>query len=375
MSDVSASQNQLLKAPPASQNSAQHSRRARWPSVLAGLLLLAFFGFVLLRIFIRPTIVWTDDAYVSVHYATISSRVSGKVASVLVDDNQKVTAGQTLVLLDDRDSQTAIDEAEAVLARGRAQLRDADVSILRQPSVILAAQAKVAAIRADLAFADQDARRYSYLATTGAGTSQRRQSSGAALSHDEADLAAAQANVEAEQTQLAILEADRAAADANVNLGAAALRQARLNLSYTRVRAPMAGTISERSVQLGNFVMPGSPLMALVPLDAIYIVANYREIALRDVRPGQPASVHVDAYGIDLRGVVDALPPASGATFDAIASDNATGNFTKIVQRLPLRIRLLPHQASAKLLQVGLSVETSIDTKSSAVPDSAQQGK
>jgi membrane fusion protein (multidrug efflux system) len=137
----------------------------------------------------------------------------------------------------------------------------------------------------------------------------------------------------------------------------------------------MAGTISERSVQLGNFVMPGSPLMALVPLDAIYIVANYREIALRDVRPGQPASVHVDAYGIDLRGVVDALPPASGATFDAIASDNATGNFTKIVQRLPLRIRLLPHQASAKLLQVGLSVETSIDTKSSAVPDSAQQGK
>jgi membrane fusion protein (multidrug efflux system) len=355
-----------MNAPPSLQVSVQQPRRTRWPSVLAAFALLMFIAFVVERIFMPPVIVWTDDAYVAVHVATISSRVAGKIASVSVDDNQTVTAGQTLVLLDDRDFQTAVAEAEAVLARSRAQRRDAEVAILRQPSLIRAAQAKVDAIRADLAFADEDARRYSYLATTGAGTSQRRQSSGAALSHDQADLAAAVASVEAEQAQLDILAADRAAADANVAVAEAALRQAQLNLSYTRVLAPMNGVIAERGVQLGNFVTPGSPLMALVPLDAMYIVANYRENALKNIRPGQPAVIHVDAYGIDLRGVVDALPPASGASFTAISPDNATGNFTKIVQRLPLRIGLLPDQAEAALLRVGLSVETSIDTNAAA---------
>jgi membrane fusion protein (multidrug efflux system) len=375
MSDTSASHEPLLKDPSPKPVSIPQSQRARWPLLLSVVALLASVGLLVTWILTPPQIVWTDDAYVAVHYATISPRLSGQVASVSVDDNEKVTAGQLLVSLDDRDFQAARAEAEAVLARARAGQRDADLAILRQPSLIREAQAKVAAIRADLAFADEDERRYSYLATTGAGTSQVRQSSDATLSRDQADLAAADANVEATQMELDILAADRVAASADVKAAEAALQQAQLNLSYTRVLAPLAGVISERGVQIGNFVTPGSPLMAVVPLDAIYVVANYRENALRNVRRAQLVSIHVDAYGMDLRGVVDALPPASGATFAAIAPDNATGNFTKIVQRLPIRVRLLPGQPLAELLKVGLSVETSIDTKSSAAAEAGQEGK
>ena len=142
----------------------------------------------------------------------------------------------------------------------------------------------------------------------------------------------------------------------------AQLDQAQLNLSYTRITAPLDGLIGQRSVQVGDYIAPGGALMTVMPLDAAYIEANYREVALRHVRPGQHVRIHLDAYDADLDGVVDSLAPATGATFAAVAPENATGNFTKIVQRLTVKIDVLPHQPMARLLRVGLSVETYIDT-------------
>ena len=132
--------------------------------------------------------------------------------------------------------------------------------------------------------------------------------------------------------------------------------------SYTQIRAPIDGMVGERSVQIGNYVGPGTTLMTIVPLDQVYIEANYLEVDLLHVRSGQPVTIHLDAYDIDLDGTVDSVPPASGATFAPIAPNNATGNFTKIVQRLPIKIVVTPGQPLAKLLRVGLSVETTIHT-------------
>jgi membrane fusion protein (multidrug efflux system) len=159
-----------------------------------------------------------------------------------------------------------------------------------------------------------------------------------------------------------VLKAQKSAAEATVKADEAQLEQARLNLSYTEIRAPIDGMVGERSVQAGNYVGPGTTLMTVVPLDQVYIEANYLEVHLRHVRAGQPVTIHLDAYDIDLEGTVDSVPPASGVAFAPIAPNNATGNFTKIVQRLPVKIRVTPGQPLAKLLRVGLSVETVIHT-------------
>ncbi|WP_408734881.1 efflux RND transporter periplasmic adaptor subunit [Asaia platycodi] len=152
----------------------------------------------------------------------------------------------------------------------------------------------------------------------------------------------------------------------------AIIRQDELNLSYTEIRAPFDGMVGEKTVQSGNYVAPGAALMAVVPMDQLWIMANYREIALRHMRPGQHARIHVDAYDMDLDGIVDSIPPASGAAFAPIAPENATGNFTKIVQRLPVKIIVAPNQPLAKLLRMGFSVETSVDTHLENVVDEQQ---
>lgn len=179
---------------------------------------------------------------------------------------------------------------------------------------------------------------------------------------DEAALQAAEAATEAAEREIDILRAQREAAEATILSDEAELAQARLNLSYTSILAPMDGIVAQRAVQVGDDVGPNAALMALVPLGEAYVVANYREVALRHVRPGQRARIHVDAYDVDLDGVVDGVPPASGAAFAPIAPNNATGNFTKIVQRLPVKIRIAPGQKLADLVRVGLSVETTIET-------------
>ncbi len=337
-------------------------RKPLWPWLLGGAIVLAFIAVVLAVIFAPAPNVWTDDAYVTAHYATVAPRISGQVASVEVDDNQPVSAQRLLVTIDDRDFRAALAGAEAMLERDMAQLAETSASITRQPSVVEQSQTQNPSAVAQLAFAQANQRRYRNLSATGAGTVQERQQADQQVQQAQSAVDQARASTESAKRQVPILEAQRAAAEALVKADKARVEQAQLNLSYTRITAPIDGVVGQRTVQVGNYVGPGAPLMSVVPLDQVYIEANYREVALRHVLPGQHVTIHVDAYDMDLDGVVDSVPPASGAAFGAIQPNNATGNFTKIVQRLPVKILVSPGQEDAKLLRLGFSVETTIHT-------------
>ncbi|WP_312017521.1 HlyD family secretion protein [Bradyrhizobium sp. AUGA SZCCT0431] len=310
----------------------------------------------------RPDI-WTDNAYVRVHYAAIAPRVSGQVTSVHVQNNDTVKAGQVLVELDDRDYRAAVASAEATLIRDRAMVENAAASVVRQGPVMEQARAQQNIAEAQLSFAEADAKRYEYLATTGSGTIKTQQQADSTLRQSKAALEGAKAAVEAAQAQLKVLQTQEASARASVRASEAQLEQAKLNLSYTKILAPVDGMVAQRGVQVGNYVNSGTGLMAVVPLSEVYVEANYREVELKHVQAGQRARIHVDAYDIDLEGRVVGVPAATGATFATIQPDNATGNFTKIVQRLPVQIVIAPNQPLARLLRVGLSVETTIETR------------
>ncbi len=340
-----------------------------WPWFVGAAVILGFVALVLWRVFAPRPVVETADARVAAHYTTVAPRVAGQVVAVPVDDNQRVAAGQTLLELDPRDFETAVANAEATLARDQARIVTASAQIGRQPALIGQAEAAVPSAEARITLAEQNLTRYRNLAQTGAGTVQNRQQAEAALRQAQADLQGARAGLLAAQQQLPQLRSEQLAAQAQVRGDRAMLAQARLNLGYTRVRAAIDGTVGQRTVQAGDYIAAGSPVMSLVPLEHVYIDANYREVALRHVLPGQHARIHVDAYDIDLSGHVDSLAPATGATFSAIPPENATGNFTKIVQRLTVKILVDPGQPLAGLLRVGLNVETYIDTGLAPVTD------
>ncbi|MHC1480239.1 HlyD family secretion protein [Frateuria aurantia] len=357
---------QPQSAPPSASPSPSHEPAAgparRWPMVLGGLVVAGFIVTVLAIIFVPRRDVSTDDAYVEAHNAVIAPRISGQITDVEVDDNQFVKQGQVLATVDDRDYRTALDDALATLARDQAEVVDASATVDRQPSLISEQAAQVQALQARTAFSSADAKRYAHLASTGAGTAQARQLAETRWKQDAADLAGARSALAAAQHQMDILKAKHQASIEAVSADQARVAQARLNLSYTQILAPVDGMVGARSVQVGNYVSPGTTLMAVVPMQKLYIEANYREVELKHVRPGQKVSIHLDAYNVDLNGVVDSVPPASGAAFAPIAPENATGNFTKIVQRLPVKILVDADQPLANLLRVGFSVETTIHT-------------
>jgi membrane fusion protein (multidrug efflux system) len=335
---------------------------ARWPWAAAIAVVVGFVTVAAWRIFAPTPDIWTDDSYVRVHYATIAPRVAGQIDSVRADNNDMVKAGEVLAELDNRDFSTAVATATAMLARDQALVDDAAAAVLRQGPVIEQAKTQVTAAAAQLSFAQAEVTRYNRLASAGAAAIEDQQQRATALRKDQAALDGAQAALNAAQAELQILQAQAEAARAMVGVDTARLQQAKLNLSYTKIRAPVDGMVAERSVEVGNYVGPGAALMAVVPLSQIYIEANYREVALRHVQAGQSVRIHVDAYDIDLKGTVVGVPAATGTTFAALEPDDATGNFTKIVQRLPVRIIVAPNQPLARLLRVGMSVETTIHT-------------
>ena len=297
----------------------------------------------------------TNDAYVKADYTTIAPKVSGYIADVLVKDNESVKAGQVLARIDDRDFRAALDEALAKVEASQAAIRNLDAQVALQQSMIAQAKAQVVATKATLVFAKADAERYHDLVKTGAGTLQRsqqtqslRDATVAQLQRDEAALAASEARI-------AVLTSEREQAVAQRARDEATAEQARLNLGYTTIVAPVAGTVGARSLRVGQYVAAGTQLMAVVPLDAVYVVANFKE-----------TQIEIDSFpGVTLKGHVDSLAPASGLEFALLPPDNATGNFTKIVQRIPVKIVFDPSELNG-LLRPGMSVEPSIDTKSAA---------
>jgi len=311
----------------------------------------------------------TDDAYVKADSTIVSPKVSGYLAEVLVGDNQPVKAGQLLARIDDRDFRTALDQAHADVAGAEAAVRNLDAQIALQQPVIAQETADVAAAEANLQFAREEQARYDGLMKSGSGTIQRAQQTDAALREKIAQLQHGKSGLLAAEKKVDVLTTDRAKAVAQLDRARAIEQQATLNLSYTQISAPVEGTIGARSLRVGQFVQAGTQLMAVVPLDAVYVVANFKETQLTHVRDGQPVEIRIDSFhSTRLRGHVDSLSPASGLEFALLPPDNATGNFTKIVQRVPVKIVLDDHRLTG-LLRPGMSAEPVIDTKATALAE------
>jgi membrane fusion protein (multidrug efflux system) len=303
----------------------------------------------------------TDDAYVQADVTVVAPRVSGTVTAVLVQDNQQVREGEPLVTIDDRDFKVALDAEKAQVASAEASIVSLEAQLVQQQTAIRQAQAAIVADDAALKLARANQERYRNLASDGSGSVQALQQAEAQLSIQLASLEKSQAGLQAARQRVDILKADLGKARAALAQAHTAQAGAELKLSYTRIAAPVSGTVGQKSVRVGAFVNAGKPLLAIVPLDKVYVTANFRETQLARIRTGQAVDIAVDALpGVTLKGRVESLGPASGASYAAIAPANATGNFTKIVQRLPIRIRIDPGQAGAERLRVGMSVTPKI---------------
>ena len=305
----------------------------------------------------------TDDAYVKADSTIVAPKVSGYIADVLVSDNERVKAGQVVARIDDRDFRTALQQAKADVAAAEAAIRNLDSQIELQQPLIQQQAAEVDAVEANLKFAQEERSRYDDLMKSGAGTIQRAQQTDAALRAQAAQSLQSRAGLVAANKKIEVLSAQRAQAVAGADRARALEQQAELNLSYAQVIAPVDGTVGARSLRVGQFVQAGTQLMAVVPLDAVYVVANFKETQLTHVRDGQPVELKVDSFrSTPLKGHVDSLSPASGLEFALLPPDNATGNFTKIVQRVPVKIVLDDRKLNG-MLRPGMSAVPTIDTK------------
>jgi membrane fusion protein (multidrug efflux system) len=306
----------------------------------------------------------TDDAYVRADSTTIAPKISGYIASVVVGDNEPVKAGQILARIDDRDFKVALDQARADLAAANAAVATKSAALETQQSAIDAARAAIAVDQANQTFAEQDDQRYAALAAKGFGSVQNAQQATSRISAARASVARSEADLASAVGQVDVLKAELAQAKAAVARSEATREQAELNLSYTSIVAPVDGVVGNRTLRVGQYVQAGTQLMAVVPTQSAYIVANYKETQLTGVRPGQPVEVSVDMFpGIVFRGQVDSIAPASGQEFALLPPDNATGNFTKVVQRIPVKITLDPDSSAMAELRPGMSVYPTIDTK------------
>jgi membrane fusion protein, multidrug efflux system len=311
----------------------------------------------------------TDDAYVKADSTIISPKVSGYIAQVLVGDNEPVKSGQLLARIDDRDFRTALKQAQADVAGSEAAVRNLDAQIALQQPLIEQGTADIAAADANLKFAQEERARYDDLMKSGSGTIQRAQQTDAALREKIAQLQHGKSGLLAAERKVDVLTTDRAKAVAQLDRARAVEQQAALNLSYTEITAPVDGTVGARSLRVGQYVQAGTQLMAVVPLDAVYVVANFKETQLTHVRNGQPVEIEIDSFhGTRLKGHVDSLSPASGLEFALLPPDNATGNFTKIVQRVPVKIVLDDHRLTG-LLRPGMSAEPTVNTKATVLAE------
>jgi membrane fusion protein (multidrug efflux system) len=306
-----------------------------------GVILLALVIFGARKWWFARSHVSTDNAQVEGHIIPILPKVGGYVGEVRVRENQHVKQGDTLVVLDDRDLRARLQQTEADLA--------ALLATVSSRTRVGQAEAAVASAQAQALKANADLARIEPLAAQNVVSQQQ--------------LDAARAAATAANAQLASAQAALVGADARVAAARAARDQAALQLSYTRVTAPASGVVSKKSVEVGQLVQPGQPLMSVVPLDDVWVVANLKETETAEVNPGDPADITVDAYeGRHFAGHVESLSPATGAKFSLLPPDNATGNFTKVVQRIPVRIRLDQVPDSAAPLRPGMSVVATIKT-------------
>jgi membrane fusion protein (multidrug efflux system) len=306
----------------------------------------------------------TDDAYVESDTSVISPKVEGYIADVRVRNNQLVHKGDVLFAIDDSDFKARELAAEGAVASEKAAIATYSSRLALQQAVIAEAAAEVSSDEADLAQRQADYKRYQTLVTTDFASRQRFEQAEADARKSTAALAKSRAAFGAAQQQLSVLKSQRREAEAKLAQAEASLSLARNDLDNTVIRAPVSGVAGNRAGQIGQYVKAGTQLLSLVPLPHVYVTANFKETQLTRMRPGQKAEVSVDAYPDQpIDGRVESFAPASGAEFSILPPDNATGNFTKIVQRVPVRIRLPAHGPLADLLRPGLSVVVTVDTR------------
>ena len=309
----------------------------------------------------------TDDAYVKADNTTVAPKVSGYLYQVLVGDNERIKAGQILAQIDDRDFKVALDQAKADVAAARAAIASKQAQLEVQQAVINAAKATIDVDQAAVTFADQDNKRYTDLAATGSGSVQNAQQAQWRIAGAQATLARDNANLVSALKQVDLLNAEIVQANATLARAQAIQGQAELNLGYTTIIAPIDGIVGNRTLRAGQFVQAGTQLMSVVPASGAYVIANYKETQLTDVHRGQAVEIAVDMFpGQIVRGHVDSIAPASGQEFALLPPDNATGNFTKVVQRIPVKIALDSGSHSLIDLRPGMSVIPTIETRAQA---------
>ena len=311
-------------------------------------------------------LVSTDDAYVKADSTTIAPKVSGYLNQVLVKDNERVSTGQVLARIDDRDFKVALDQAKADVAAATATINSKQAQLDVQQAVINAAKATLDVDQAAMTFAAQENKRYADLAANGSGSVQNAQQAQARIASAQATLARDGANLASALKQVDLLKAEIMQANAASARAEAQQHQAELNLGYTTITAPIEGIVGNRTLRVGQYVQAGTQLMSVVPADGAYVVANYKETQLTDVHEGQSVDIAVDMFpGQIVHGHVDSIAPASGQEFALLPPDNATGNFTKVVQRIPVRIALDTTKNPHIELRPGMSVIPTIETRSS----------
>jgi len=306
-------------------------------------------------------VVSTDDAYVDAHVVSVVSKVAAYVSALHVDDNSKVATNALLVELDPREYEAAVRTAIADLKSAEASADNTDAQIVEQKAVIAQSEAAIAGDRSTVEFAHQQLARYDELAKTGYGTTQRWQQAQSDSGQSQAALQRDLAALDTARAHIGVLETQRRQALAVIDRQRSILAQTQLNLSYTKIYATETATVANKKIEVGSFVQPGQVLFSTVP-NKLYVTANYKETQLTKVRPGQPVTIRIDAFPeLRLHGHVDSIQRGTGSQFALLPPENATGNFVKIVQRVPVKVTFDDPEEALRWISPGMSVETSIE--------------
>ncbi len=334
---------------------------------VVALLALAAGAYATYYLMVGRFYVSTDDAYVRANNTMLGARVAGHITAILPGDNTAVKKGDVIFRIDDGDYRIAVDAAKTKIATQEATIARIGRQVNAQVSAVEQAEANLASAEAGLKRAGLDYDRQQSLSTKGFASHATFEQSEAARDQGVAAVKAAKAAVDTARDNAEVTRAQQAEAQAQLAELKTQLAKAERDLDFTYVRAPVDGTFSNRLVNTGDFVAVGQRLGNVVPLDEVFIDANFKETQLKRIRPGQPVTIKVDAYGLrKFAGTVDSISPAAGSVFTLLPPDNATGNFTKIVQRLPVRIRVPKDVARQGLLRAGMSVYATVDTNKGA---------
>lgn len=362
------------QAPSASSNDAPQAQdkpsplknpKVRWTLTGIGLLVLvASLAWLAYYLTTGRYLQQTNNAYLQADAVAVAPRINGYVTEVLVQDNQWVKAGAPLVKIDPRTYRATLDQAEAVIAVREADIAAASAGVEGNQSQLLQARTQLRAAEATLRFARAEVARFGPLAASGADTHEHLESVKHDLERAQAQYDAARAQISGAESQLQAGQAQLAQARAGLKQAQADAAQAEVAFEDTVLSARIDGRIGNKTAQVGQFVGAGTRLMTVVPLQSLYLSANFKETQLGRMRPGQPARIEVDALpGTTLHGTVESISPGTGSQFALLPPQNATGNFTKVVQRIPVRIRIEADARTRTILVPGMSVEVTVDTR------------